>query len=41
MLGGYPGDEQARYGGEKARRLAKKGRELRQWFSPLQGGWAD
>ena len=41
MLGGYPGTEEARYGGEKAKRLAKKGRELRQWFSPLQGGMAD
>ena len=41
MLGGYPGNEQARYGGEKAKRLAKKGRELRQWFSPLQRGMAD
>ena len=41
MLGGYPGGQQAKYGREKANRLAKKGRELREWFSPLQGKWTD
>ena len=43
VLGGYPGgnDEQAKYGAEKTKRLAMKGRELKKWFSPLQGGLAD
>ena len=39
----YPGGVKAQMGGEikRQQRLARKGAELRKWFSPLQGKWAD